>query len=81
MNCNVMSRNNGVNAETQRVHALTRIGAKVVINAPKRLAGTVGTVFWVRGDKLGVDVTGKRDEKNLRVDPVFTTVNKVGLAS
>lgn len=68
-------------AEAQRVTALTRIGTKVVINAPKCLAGTVGTVFWTRGDKIGIDVTGKRDEKNLRVDPIFTNINKVTLAS
>lgn len=66
-------------AEMQRVTALTTLGTMVVITAPRRLAGTVGQVFWTRGDKIGIDVTGKRDEKNLRVNPVFTKINKVAL--
>ena len=33
--------------------------------------GTVGVVFWVKDGRVGLDVTGRRDERGYRVDPVF----------
>lgn len=37
--------------------------------------GTVGTVFWVRDGRVGLDVTGKKNAKGHVVDPVWVNAD------
>jgi hypothetical protein len=49
-----------------------RHGKKMkVVKGRKVPKGTVGTVFFVRDGRVGLDVTGKKDSKGWVVDPVW----------
>lgn len=57
-------------AEAERNHPVK--GKRMEVIRGRRVKpGTVGTVFWVRDGRVGLDVTGRRDERGYVVDPVF----------
>jgi hypothetical protein len=48
-----------------------RIGRRMRITRGK-CKGQEGTVFWLRADRAGVDVTGRKNARGLALDPVWT---------
>jgi len=39
-----------------------------VVRGRKVAPGTVGTVFWMRDGRVGLDLTGRKDDRNRRAD-------------
>jgi hypothetical protein len=62
-------------AERARRATVTTKGARVRFVAdarPKDLNGMEGTVFWSRGDRVGVATSDRKDAKGHHVDVVWT---------